>query len=199
MPGSLKSVATALGLCRDSKSDAIPIRESSTRDAKGPLFDKRQRILNTLREDPQALTNGRLTVADFMTVKLLTAMPDTSVATVKHWMAERNIRHVPVKTEDGKLVGMISDRDVITRRGKTAAHIMTVDPTGVSPQTLISPAVTLMLKQHFSCLPVVDEDHNLHGLLTTTDVLLALQCVLQVVQCKNEESTVCATARGTSP
>jgi CBS domain-containing protein len=195
MSNTLKSMATALGLFREG-CDAAPVRTPLAPEVKDALFDKRQRILKTLREDPQALTNGRLTVADFMTKSLLAATPDTSVATIKHWMADRHIRHIPVKETGGILVGIISDRDLTARRGKTAAQIMTPDPIGVTPQTLISPAVTLMLKRHFSGLPVVGEENYLHGLLTTTDVLLALQCVLQVVQRDGQHSEACAAEGG---
>lgn len=165
-------------------------------NVKDALLDKRQGILKTLREDPQALTNGRLTVADFMTRRLFAAMPDTPVDTIEHWMVERHIRHVPVKEPGGVLVGMISDRDLKCRRGKTAAQIMTRNPISVAPQTLISPAVTLMLKRHFSGLPVVGEENYLHGLLTTTDMLLALQCVLQVIQCGGQDSEACVAESG---
>ena len=44
--------------------------------------------------------------------------------------------------------------------------MMTPNPTTVTQKPLISPAVTLMLEQRISCLPVVDEHNRLVGLLS---------------------------------
>ena len=44
----------------------------------------------------------------------------------------------------------------------------------------MSPAITLMLDRHISCLPVV-KDGVLVGVLTSTDLMMALQCTLKIL------------------
>lgn len=56
---------------------------------------------------------------------------------------------------------------------------MTSSPRTVAPNTPLSPAITLLIEKHISCLPVV-EDERLCGVLTTTDLIITLQCTLQV-------------------
>ncbi len=58
---------------------------------------------------------------------------------------------------------------------------MTSNPITVSPDDLIGPAVTGMMNRNISCLPVVDEG-CLCGMLTSTDLMMALQCCFQVLQ-----------------
>ena len=82
--------------------------------------------------------------------------------------------------DNQKLVGIISDRDLAKTNAKTAADLMTADPLSVEPDTLINPAITLLVQKRISCLPVVKNQH-LMGVLTTTDLMMALQCTLQVL------------------
>jgi predicted transcriptional regulator len=94
-------------------------------------------------------------------------------------MHDSRIRHLLV-VHGQELQGIISDRDVAERTGRTAANIMTRNPIAVSPDTPAIQAITTMLAGRFSCLPVV-EDGKLLGLLTTTDLMMALQCTLQLM------------------
>lgn len=56
-----------------------------------------------------------LPVSELMTKTVVTCSPNESVANVASTMQARNIRHIPVE-ESGRLVGMISIRDVLNRR-----------------------------------------------------------------------------------
>ena len=65
---------------------------------------------------------------------------------------------------------------------------MTADPITVTPDSLINPAITQLVNRHISCLPVV-EDGRLVGVLTTTDLMLTLQCTLQLLHRVAVEAT----------
>jgi CBS domain-containing protein len=56
-----------------------------------------------------------LPVSDLMTKTVVTCAPGETLASVASTMQARNIRHLPVE-ENGRLVGMISIRDVLNRR-----------------------------------------------------------------------------------
>ena len=66
------------------------------------------------RVDP-ALAPHTLPVSELMTKTVVTCSPHDSVASVASTMRARNIRHIPVE-ESGRLVGMISIRDVLNHR-----------------------------------------------------------------------------------
>lgn len=102
-------------------------------------------------------------------------------------------RHLPV-VEDGKLVGLLTDRDIqrcapsrlipITEEGynsvfadTTVARVMTRDPLSVSPDMPLTTAIALMQQSRYGCLPVV-EGTGLVGILTRSDLVEALQRLL---------------------
>jgi CBS domain-containing protein len=99
------------------------------------------------------------------------------------------IRHMPV-LDKGRLVGIVSNRDLLaaslTRvldfeekqrrtflRSVEVREVMTAQVISVTPDTPVSEAARLMLLHKIGCLPVVDADQKLRGLLTETDLIRA--------------------------
>src|SRR4030095_939412 len=78
------------------------------------------------------------------------------------------IRHIPV-VEDGRLVGLLSERDLI---GAAATQLFGLKKKviTVKPDTPIKDAAHLMAYKKIGCVPVVNEG-ALVGLVTTTDIL----------------------------
>jgi CBS domain-containing protein len=58
---------------------------------------------------------------------------------------------------------------------------MTPNPMTVGPETPLSPAITTLITKHISSLPVV-QSGKLIGVLTRSDLMLSLQCILQALQ-----------------
>lgn len=93
-------------------------------------------------------------------------------------------RHLPVLS-DGRVVGVLSHRDVLDRfakrneamaaghpsRRQTVADAMHVPVETVSPEDTVGIAARKMSTQHIGCLPVVDEAKHLVGIVTSGDVL----------------------------
>jgi acetoin utilization protein AcuB len=119
-------------------------------------------------------------VRDVMTRQLVVIGPETPCDKARLIMEQRRIRHLPVVAA-GKLVGMVSDRDVRSAAhespGTVAARIMTANPVTVTSQTRIEHAARIMLDARFGSLPVVDGD--LVGIVTYTDLLRAFVQVLE--------------------
>jgi acetoin utilization protein AcuB len=130
-------------------------------------------------------------VAKWMTPKPVTLNPSDSIAQAIAVMKEKKIRRIPIVTEAGKLVGIVSDRDlkdVSPSRATTLdiwelhyvldklklADIMTKKPWTVSPETPIESAALLMMEKRVESLPVLDAKGVLVGILTEGDVFRAL-------------------------
>jgi len=130
-------------------------------------------------------------VSKWMSPKVLTLQPSDSISTAIHLMKEKRIRRIPIVNEGGKLVGIVSDRDlkdVSPSRATTLdiwelhavldklkiVDIMTKKPVTVSPETPIEKAAALMLEKRVEGLPVLDAKGALVGILTEGDVFRAL-------------------------
>lgn len=105
-----------------------------------------------------------------------TLEPSDTLIDARKQMTYYGVHHFPV-TRDGRLVGIISDRDLYGTGhppGTEVAQFMTPDPTTVYEEDSIREAARLMLDQRISSLPVINYAKELVGLLTTTDCLLAV-------------------------
>jgi len=93
-------------------------------------------------------------------------------------MVERNIGAVPV-THNGKLVGIFSERDLMSRvvaEGRDPgsiclAEVMTDDPLTISMNEELESCMALMRRHNFRHLPVCHEEH-LIGMISLRDILL---------------------------
>jgi CBS domain-containing protein len=119
------------------------------------------------------------TVEQFMVTDLFTVRPEDVIdlaANLMHW---RHVRHVPVEDDEGKLVGIVSHRDLLrlfalgSENGKTEAivrDVMAQNLITVTPETPTLDALTLMRENNIGCLPVV-KNEKLIGLITAYDFL----------------------------
>lgn len=126
-----------------------------------------------------------LLVRDSMTNEVATLTPRTTAAQALALCREKRIRHLPV-LEDGKLVGMVSDRDLRSATpalgdpARAAAlerllveEVMNREVFTARPDDPIEQAANEMREKKLGCLPVV-EDGELVGIITTSDVMEAL-------------------------
>ena len=128
-----------------------------------------------------------LTVGQFMTQDLFTVRPDDIVdfaATLMDW---RRVRHVPVESDTGELVGLVSHRALLRlvaqgRMGKehrvTVEEIMNRSPRTVNPDTPTVEAIRLMRKEKIACLPVI-RDNKLVGIVTEHDLIIVASLLLE--------------------
>ena len=138
---------------------------------------------------PQASTIIAPTeVADVMTGKVVTLSPHHSFSEAANLMNDRYFRHCVVVDAHGQIVGIISDRDILralarnpNARSKSLDQIMTHNPVTVRRHTPIADAVSKLLSKRINCLPVVDEDGSVCGIVTSTDLIKSYQRLLEMM------------------
>jgi len=121
--------------------------------------------------------------ADVISVDL-----DTTLGDALELCANRRIRHLPIVDEEGRLAGLVTDRDLrasISPRIGTISEnnaareslqrhvhvIMTRNLVTGTPTMALSLAAKLMLERRVGCLPVIHPDRSLAGIVTTSDFL----------------------------
>jgi len=127
-----------------------------------------------------------MTIADIMSRDPECVAPGTSLMEIRQLLHQRGFHHLLV-LDEGSLVGVISDRDVLrtvspflnTRSetprdvrtlAKQASDLMRADPITIAPEATVCDATNLLLDNSISSLPVVDNG-QLVGIITTKDLL----------------------------
>ena len=130
-------------------------------------------------------------VRDLMSSKVVTAHVGTSVEVAYQLMRDGGFRHLPVLSTKGKLVGIISDRDLrgvgaifkdansgidefLVTEPTTVEKIMVANPVTVSPDASISTAVKIIRDKRIGALIVTDGEEMV-GILSYLDVLDAAE------------------------
>jgi acetoin utilization protein AcuB len=148
-------------------------------EAQKKILDKHQQIESLRGHLMKGAVRG-ITVSDVMTTNVAWADEQTSVDTLKAEMRQNGTRHLMIRNKAGELLGVVSARDV-AGSGRTAAEIMTRDPITVDANSPVRNAIASMLSNRISCLPVLSYD-ELCGVVTTTDILMAFDCLVELYQ-----------------
>jgi CBS domain-containing protein len=113
-----------------------------------------------------------LTVADLMTTNLITVNANEPLKEARAEMEIGVIRHLPVIDDRGRLVGVVSDRDLLGHmRAHRVADVMTRDVVTTRPDAPAADAASVMLDHKISSVLVVNDDEQLVGMVTQTDYL----------------------------
>ena len=156
-----------------------------------------------LEVEPQ-LSQSYQTVGQFMTTDLFTVRPDDLVDLAASVMDWRHIRHVPVEDDEGRLVGLVSHRDLLRllSRGLPPGHtgpitvrsIMKPQPITITSETPTLEAIEIMRDHKVGCLPVVEGD-RLVGIVTAYDFLaLSAKLIEEHLKGKKQAGASAASA-----
>ena len=115
-------------------------------------------------------------VIDSMTPNPVHVTPNDTLATARALMDPGDFRCLPV-VEGGKLVGIITDRDIRKNwdslDSTNVVVAMTKELVCISPDDSVNEAVRSLLAYKVGGLPVMSKD-KLVGIITTTDILKAV-------------------------
>jgi CBS domain-containing protein len=120
-----------------------------------------------------------LTVEHCMDTDIVTVNQDEPVDLVANLMVWNNIRHVMVEDDENRLVGLVSQRKLLSLVGTyhpetsgplPVSEVMQADPKTVTPETSTVEAIGLMRANSWACLPVIKDGH-LVGVLTESKLM----------------------------
>ena len=148
-------------------------------------------LLATLARAPVPSPPRSRTVSDVMTTDVVTVQRGSGLLDAAAEMIERGVRHLPVVDAEGRLVGMLSDRDVrrvlgdpfealwvpsSARRARdlVVEQAMTASPRAVSPRAPLDAVRKLLIDTRFGAVPVLDDASRVVGIVSYIDVLRAL-------------------------
>ena len=131
-----------------------------------------------------------MTIERRMTLNPVTISPDASVVEASELMKREKVHRLPVLDKDKKLVGVISEKDILYASPSPASSLsihemayllsqltvrklMTKNPVTVSKDIPVEEAARIMVDQDLSCLPVV-EDGRLVGIVSKSDLFKIL-------------------------
>jgi CBS domain-containing protein len=115
-------------------------------------------------------------ITEAMTAEPTTVGPDATTQEAARAMKSENVGSLPI-VEDGRLVGLVTDRDITIRvvaEGKSVetpvGQIASKEVVCVDPQQSLEEAARLMAEHQVRRLPVCEEDGKLVGILAQADV-----------------------------
>ena len=116
-----------------------------------------------------------------MDADIVTVNEQEPVDLVANMMVWKNIRHVMVEDDENRLVGLVSQRKLLSLVGTyhpeerddpmPVSEIMQRDPVTVTPEAPTVEAIEIMRKNGWACLPVVKDEH-LVGVLTESQLMM---------------------------
>jgi CBS domain-containing protein len=110
------------------------------------------------------------TVAAMMTKAVITTSPETSVAEVASLLHHNHITGMPVVDDHQRVVGVVSEMDVVRKQGATAGEIMTGTPRTVEEDVPLAEVAEVLMTERIRRLPVVRHG-KLVGLISRTDLV----------------------------
>ena len=108
-----------------------------------------------------------------MITNIPTIMDDASITEAAKLMLDKNVTHIPVVTEDNKLIGIITSWDLsksIATNCNNLSEIMTTTVKFCKSSDSIEEIARMMREFDISSLPVVDDDFVVEGIITTDQI-----------------------------
>lgn len=130
-----------------------------------------------------------------MTRNVKTADRETDLQTVAALMRDGDMGAVPV-VENGKLVGIVTDRDIVVRAVATGkdvstaiGDVMTAEIFAVKENDFVFEAIRLMGDKQIRRIPVINESKELVGIISMADVALETEDELEIAEALEEISS----------
>ena len=145
--------------------------------------------------DAEKSALSRMRCSEIMTRDVRTATREMTLQDVAVMMRDGDMGSVPV-VEDGRLVGIVTDRDIVVRcvaegrdTSTPVSEAMTTEIFSIKPENFAFEAVRLMGDKQVRRVAVVSEDGQLAGIISMADVALETEDELEIAETLEEISS----------
>jgi CBS domain-containing protein len=120
-----------------------------------------------LKEEPAMLAK------DIMTRDIILVKPKMTVKQLAMVLIKNQISGAPVAAEDGKIVGVVSEADILAKKGRQVKGIMSTKVVSVTEDTPVEEIAQLMATHKVKRLPVM-KGSKIVGIVSRADIVNAI-------------------------
>jgi CBS domain-containing protein len=110
---------------------------------------------------------------DIMTRDIITASPTMTVKALAMMLIKNQISGAPVAGKNGKILGIVSEADIVAKKGKNVKDIMSKKVISVSEETAVETIAQLMTTHAIKRLPVMTGE-KVVGIVSRADIVSAI-------------------------
>jgi CBS domain-containing protein len=114
-----------------------------------------------------------VTAKDLMTKEIITVNPTMSIKKLAMTLVKNQISGAPVVDKNEKIIGVVSEADIIGKKGKDVKAIMTKKVISVTENTPLETVAQLMIRHKITRLPVMRDDQVV-GIVSRADIVNAV-------------------------
>ena len=170
--GQVEGSATVLRGCLRLEDERVltfqvPVGPGST------SFEDLSADLHPDHAEAAATTDAVLKARDIMAREIVTVGSDMLVEDAAKLLAYHNISGMPVEDPDGKVVGIVSEADVIGHIGAIVSDVMTEDVISVGEEATVEEIATLLARHRIKRVPVM-ANGAIRGMVSRSDIVRAI-------------------------
>ena len=110
---------------------------------------------------------------DIMTRNVITVSPTMTVKNLAMTLIKNQISGAPVAGKNGKIVGIVSESDIVAKKGKQVSAIMSKNIVSVGAETSVEDIARMMTTHHIKRLPVMNGGKVI-GIVSRADIVSAI-------------------------
>ena len=110
---------------------------------------------------------------DIMTRDIITVTPNMSVKKLAMLLIKSQISGAPVSGKNGKIVGVVSEADIVAKKGRDVRTIMSKKVISIAEETSVEQIARLMTTHGIKRLPVMRGD-DIVGIVSRADIVNAV-------------------------
>ncbi len=191
---AILSYGGTLSICATADAELVPDAErvaaalDASADELAAALGTARHVAATAAGEDGRRESALSTVASLMTTSVTTLAPNDTLADAWKLMQRARIRHLPVTDRRGKLVGLVSHRDLLAASQSSlafrdlddrlrvlawayVADVMEMHVTTIGADEPAAEAAARMMRLKIGCLPVLGPDGRLAGIVTEEDFL----------------------------
>ena len=110
---------------------------------------------------------------DIMTRDVITVMPTMTIKQLANALIKNQVSGAPVAGKKGKIIGIVSEADIVAKKGKDVKSIMSKKIVSIDEETPVEEIAQLMMTHHVKRVPVMHGD-QLVGIVSRADIVSAI-------------------------